>query len=347
VGRVFASIILAAGIITPALAAGDGSATTPVPNGSVAQRVVLYEEDPNIPQGRRSAGSAVWLTEAISPGNGKPPELAVRADIKIPQRKMSIIWTLRGGTDQNRSISHTIEIMIKVPPDFSSGGILSIPGVWMKQAEQTQGNALAGTAIKVEAEHFLIRLNGAPSARERNLRLLKEPWFEIPIVYTNNRRAILAVEKGSPGERAFSEIFTATSITSAASIPPVSSIPMRSDGGIYVVPVAINGAITLDFVVDSGAASVSIPADVVLTLMRTGTIKQSDFLGQKTYVLADGSKVPSQAFRIRSLKVGDRVLEGVDGSIAPVQGALLLGQSFLSRFKSWSIDNSLHALMLE
>jgi tetratricopeptide (TPR) repeat protein len=130
--------------------------------------------------------------------------------------------------------------------------------------------------------------------------------------------------------------------TSSTSI----SVPMRMEGGTYVVPVLINGAITLDFVVDSGAADVSIPADVVSTLVRTGTLKDSDFLGEKTYVLADGSKVPSRTFRIRSLKVGRKVLEDVDGRVASVQGTLLLGQSFLSRFKSWSVDNSKHSLLL-
>jgi uncharacterized protein len=126
-----------------------------------------------------------------------------------------------------------------------------------------------------------------------------------------------------------------------------TSVPMQKDGGVYVVPVLINGAITLDFVVDSGAADVSIPADVVSTLMRTGTLKDSDFFGRQTYVLADGSKVPSRTFRIRSLKLGDKVLEGVNGSVAPGQGLLLLGQSFFSRFKSISIDNTKHELILE
>jgi hypothetical protein len=36
----------------------------------------------------------------------------------------------------------------------------------------------------------------------------------------------------------------------------------------------------------------------------------------------------------------------VAGGIAPVTGSLLLGQSFLSRFKSWSIDNQRRALIL-
>jgi len=121
---------------------------------------------------------------------------------------------------------------------------------------------------------------------------------------------------------------------------------MVSDGGTFKVPVTINGQLTLKFVVDSGAADVSIPADVVLTLLRTGTITDADFLGEQTYQLADGSTVPSRQFVIRSLKVGDRTLGSVTGSIAPVEGSLLLGQSFLRRFKSWSIDNQREALIL-
>ncbi len=93
----------------------------------------------------------------------------------------------------------------------------------------------------------------------------------------------------------------------------------------------INDQITLKFVVDSGASDVSIPADVVMTLLRTGTISDSDFLGTQKYRMADGSTVPSQQFVIRSLKVGDRTLENVTGSIAPMEGGLLLGQSFLRR----------------
>jgi TPR repeat protein len=124
-------------------------------------------------------------------------------------------------------------------------------------------------------------------------------------------------------------------------------IPLQKDGGIFVVPVLINNAITLNFALDSGAADVTIPADVVLTLMRTGTLKRTDFTGEKVYVLADGSKVPSKTFRIRSMKVGNRVVENLTGGVAPLEGSLLLGQSFLRRFKSWSIDNGKNILLLE
>jgi clan AA aspartic protease (TIGR02281 family) len=124
-------------------------------------------------------------------------------------------------------------------------------------------------------------------------------------------------------------------------------ISLKPQGGVYVIPVLINDAITLNFVLDSGAADVSIPSDVVTTLMRAGTISAADFMDTQAYTLADGSTTKSNRFRIRSLKVGDRVLENVVASISDRNADLLLGQSFLGRFKSWSIDNMTHTLVLK
>jgi hypothetical protein len=76
-------------------------------------------------------------------------------------------------------------------------------------------------AVKVTNGFFLIGLSAVETDRERNIQLLKErAWFDIPVVYTNNRRAILALEKGNPGERAFEEAFTAWEQTSADLAPP-------------------------------------------------------------------------------------------------------------------------------
>ena len=122
---------------------------------------------------------------------------------------------------------------------------------------------------------------------------------------------------------------------------------MKINSGIFVVPVEINGAVTLDFAVDSGATYVAVPADVFSTLKRTGIIKDSDIVGQSTYTLADGSKSQSATFTIRSLSVGNTVVENVKASVMPSQGSLLLGQSFFERLRSWSIDNTKHELLLE
>ena len=72
------------------------------------------------------------------------------------------------------------------------------------------GGAAAGAAVKVLNGYFMIALSNADPDKERNMQLLKERgWFDVPVVYGNNRRAILAIEKGTPGERAFAEAFKA------------------------------------------------------------------------------------------------------------------------------------------
>lgn len=124
-------------------------------------------------------------------------------------------------------------------------------------------------------------------------------------------------------------------------------VPLEPEGGVFVVPAVINEVMTLKFTVDTGAADVSIPADVVANLVSSGFIAQSDFLGEARYQLADGSTRMEKQFRIRSLKVGDLVVENLRGSVAPEKAPALLGQTFLRRLKSWSLDSTAHVLIIE
>jgi len=123
-------------------------------------------------------------------------------------------------------------------------------------------------------------------------------------------------------------------------------VPIEAHGGAYVVSALINGVLRLKFLVDSGAADVSIPADAAATLQRLGTLSGHDRLGTKTYVLADGSKVPSEIYQIASLKVGDRVMENVTVRVTSEKSGPLLGQSFLNRLNSWSMDNNRRVLII-
>jgi hypothetical protein len=59
-----------------------------------------------------------------------------------------------------------------------------------------------------------------------------------------------------------------------------------------------------------------------------------------------GSVVPLQRFCIRSLKVGNKTIENVAASVARVNAEILLGQSFLRKLKSWSVNNEQHILVL-
>src|SRR5207253_1627506 len=112
------------------------------------------------------------------------------------------------------------------------------------------------------------------------------------------------------------------------------------DGKIFVVPVRINETITLGFILDTGASNVQIPADVARTLNRAGTILESDFLGTEICTLANGSEVKCETYRLREMGLGNHVVKNVTANIGPPKSDLLLGQSFLSRFGFWTIDNA-------
>jgi hypothetical protein len=174
----------------------------------VAQRVVLYDEDPSDPKGKQYVGSVIWRTEPIKASGNQKPDVAVRADIEIPDRKFKMTMSFRRNTDTSLPASHTAELTFILPQDFSGGGVGNVPGILMKSNEQARGTPLAGLAVKVTDGFFLVGLSNVDSDRARNLQLLKErSWFDVPLVYVNQRRAIIAIEKGSPGERAFNDAF--------------------------------------------------------------------------------------------------------------------------------------------
>jgi hypothetical protein len=174
----------------------------------VAQRVVLYDEDPSDPKGKQYVGSVIWRTEPVKASGNQKADVAVRADIEIPDRKFKMTMSFRRNTDSSLPASHTAELTFILPPDFPGGSISNVPGILMKSNEQARGTPLAGLAVKVTDGFFLVGLSNVDADRARNVQLLKErSWFDVPLVYANQRRAIIAIEKGAPGERAFNDAF--------------------------------------------------------------------------------------------------------------------------------------------
>jgi hypothetical protein len=173
------------------------------------------------PQGKQYVGSVIWRTEPIKASGNQKPEIALRADIEIPDRKFKMTMSFRHNTDTSFPISHTAELTFILLPDFSGGGVGNVPGILMRSNEQARGTPLvalavkggtplAGLAVKVTDGFFLVGLSNVDADRTRNLQLLKErSWFDVPLVYANQRRATIAIEKGAPGERAFKDALTA------------------------------------------------------------------------------------------------------------------------------------------
>ena len=137
---------------------------------------------------------------------------------------------------------------------------------------------------------------------------------------------------------------TTTNIATSSS----NIIPMIKRGGVYEIPLIINGSLKLNFIFDSGASDVSIPPDVTLTLIRTGTISESDFIGTNTYTFADGTSAKSTTFNIKKINIGNRTIYNVKAYIsASVDAPLLLGQSLLSRLGRVTIDYTNNTIVIE
>jgi clan AA aspartic protease (TIGR02281 family) len=121
----------------------------------------------------------------------------------------------------------------------------------------------------------------------------------------------------------------------------------KHPGGGYTIPGRVNDAVSLTFILDTGASDVLIPDEVARELEQAGKLERGDFIGTRTYVLADGSKVPSRRILLREVTVGGQTVSNVTASIGRPGSPPLLGQSFLSKFASWTLDNERNLLVLK
>jgi hypothetical protein len=184
------------------------------------QRAILYDEDPASPVGSQFVGSVTWNIEQVATA-GHEPEIGIRADVDIPDRKLKLTMSFRRNNDKSLPASHTAQVIFSVPPDFTNGGIADMPGILMKSDETSRAKPLAGLAVKVREGFFLVGLSNVDEDRLQNIQLLKErAWFDIPIVYQNKRRAILALDKGQSGQAVFAQAFAAwDQLPSTAPVP--------------------------------------------------------------------------------------------------------------------------------
>jgi len=177
--------------------------------GDAPQRAVLYIEDKSTPQGRQYVGHVTWRRELPAQG-AEVNTSGVVADVDIPAVGLQATLVLRRNDDKTLSASHTIDINFKLPGDFNGGGIVSVPGFLMKSSEQTRGTPLAGLPVKVSDNFFMVGLSNVQVDRSRNIELLRDRgWIDLPFVFKNQQRAILAIEKGPRGESLFTEAFAA------------------------------------------------------------------------------------------------------------------------------------------
>jgi len=124
------------------------------------------------------------------------------------------------------------------------------------------------------------------------------------------------------------------------------SVPLRSNGGVYQVPVNINGVEELSFILDSGASDVSLTRSVAHKLIAAGALKESDYKGKRRYSMANGTTQEGVIAVLREVRIGTHTIRNVEAVVFfdVSDSPSLLGQSFLRRLKEWSINSAASTL---
>lgn len=123
------------------------------------------------------------------------------------------------------------------------------------------------------------------------------------------------------------------------------SVPIKKSGGIHTIVVNIGG-VNYTYIIDSGASEMLISKSMEIKLLDLGILRNSDFLPSKTFTLADGTEKIYRRAKLSSVRIADLRVEDIIVAITDDNSPLLLGKSFLDKFKSWKLNNTNNTLDL-
>lgn len=182
----------------------------PVADGTPAiEKMLFYETSLGLEQQARYEGGVTWTEEIESDGSASRP--FIKAQIQVPERNLSIDMSIKLNGDQTLPVSHLVDINFSLPDDFEGGEIDQVTEVKMKNTEEQPGDRLAAISAKIDTTFFVVGLeNDDPEVVATNLQLLsRRNWIDIPISYSNGRKALITLEKGASGVAVFDKVLAA------------------------------------------------------------------------------------------------------------------------------------------
>ena len=189
----------------PAASAPPSAAESAASTGSipVSQRAGLLVDAPEDPQKVKTyAGSVVWRTESVNPGQGQPLSTAVRADVDVPEAKMTMSMVIKKNLEPQFPASHTMEFHFTELPGNTLGPVkqINVPEV-RKDDAAPSGAPLTGVPVSITDDYFLVGLSRG-GAEASNLQMMAERnWLDVSILLNSGKVAKVTFEKGVSGQR--------------------------------------------------------------------------------------------------------------------------------------------------
>jgi aspartyl protease family protein len=115
-------------------------------------------------------------------------------------------------------------------------------------------------------------------------------------------------------------------------------VKMKKAMGVYEIPTEING-VPMHFIFDTGASRISISEAELKLLREQGKFSPEDVTGTGNFIDANGDISEGTIVVLRTVKIGDRILNNIEASVVHnLKAPLLMGQSALEKFGRISID---------
>ncbi len=125
-----------------------------------------------------------------------------------------------------------------------------------------------------------------------------------------------------------------------------TTIKMRREGGVSIVPCKING-LSLSFIFDTGASDVSISLTEARFMFKNGYLNTKDITGTSKYSDATGAINEGVTLNLKEIEFAGLKLFNVKASIVNnLNAPLLLGQSAIKKLGKIEIDFSANTLTI-
>ncbi len=176
---------------------------------AVAQRAILYTEDPANPQQPRAIqGRVFWRLDSESAGQGRPVETIVRATIEVAEAGLALDFTIRRNTDSAFPASHIIGLRFTPAGDPAQNAVREVGVPQFKIEEGERGAPLSAINSALGDNLFVAAMSNVPVEVERNLELiLNRLWIDVPVRFASGRRGIITFEKGVSGSQTLADAF--------------------------------------------------------------------------------------------------------------------------------------------